>query len=141
MDQIQTLIDSGAWTALAALVVTLIARAAKENRLGGLFARVPVVHRPRVIAALGIVAGIFESVVRGVPWPRAIVGGILTGALAMWIHGVAGGVNPKPKPLEPGAIRVTAPPGSTVSVEAMLGDEGAPAAPPAVEPSTAWSPR
>ncbi len=97
-DQVLDLVDKGAWLALAAAVIGLLARAAKEDRLGGLFARVPVQQRPRVIAALGMLAGILDAVVRGTPWPNAIVGGVLTGALAMWAHGVAGGVNPRPAP-------------------------------------------
>lgn len=124
ISQLRDLADGGAWTALAALAVALIARAAKENRLGAVFSRVPVHHRPRVVAALGILAGILEAVVRGVPWVRAIVGGVVTGGLAMWVHGVAGGVSPKPELLAPGQIRVTAPPGASVAVEAVLGESG-----------------
>jgi hypothetical protein len=98
LEQLLDLAHRGAWLALAAAVIGLLALAAKQDRLGGLFSKVPVRQRPRVIAALGVLAGILDAVVRGTPWAEAITSGILSGGLAMLVHGVAGGVNPQVAP-------------------------------------------
>lgn len=97
-DQILDLARRGAWLPLAAAIIGLLAFLAKQERLGGLFSRVPVQQRPRVIAALGVLAGILDAVVRGTPWPQAVTNGLLSGGLAMLVHGVGGGVNPQPAP-------------------------------------------
>ena len=97
-DQILDLARRGAWLPLAAAVIGLLAFLAKQDRLGGLFSRVPVRQRPRVIAALGVLAGILDAVVRGTPWAQAITNGLLSGGLAMLVHGVGGGVNPQAAP-------------------------------------------
>ena len=94
-DQILDLARRGAWLPLAAAIIGLLAYLAKQDRLGGLFSRVPVRQRPRVIAALGVLAGVLDAVVRGTPWAQAVTNGLLSGGLAMLIHGVAGGVNPQ----------------------------------------------
>ena len=97
-EQILDLAHRGAWLALAAALIGLLAFAAKQDRLGGLFAKVPVRQRPRVIAALGVLAGILDAVVRGTPWAQAVTNGSRSGGLAMLVHGVAGGVNPQVAP-------------------------------------------
>lgn len=147
------------WPAVAAAVILVLARAAKSPAIGSPFARVPVRWRPHVVLGLGVISGILEAVVAGTPWGTAIGTGLLSAAAAIAIHGALGGVNPQPEPLPIGAIRVTAPPGSRVTVDAVLGDDGAPltlpalpsadssvppvlvpARGPSVEPAAAWGP-
>jgi hypothetical protein len=142
MDQIQPLIDQGKWAALALVIVVLLARA-KSPAIGSPFARVPVEHRPRVVAALGILTGILEAVVRGVPWPKAIAGGVITGALAMWIHGVAGGISPRPAPgvVASGSATLGAPVVDTV-IAGLPEPSGGGAAPSTtIEASASWGPK
>lgn len=125
------------WPALAAVLIALLARAAKSPSVGSPLARIPVRYRPHVIASLGVLSGILNAVLAGTPWSYAIPAGLVSAAVAILAHGLAGGVNPDP--LAPGQIRTTAPPGAKVTVEATLGEPGAPPAPP-IEPSQAWGP-
>lgn len=99
-EQLSSLIDRAAWPAVAALVIGLLARAAKEPAVGSLFARIPRQHRPRVVLALGVLAGILDAVVRGTSWPTAIVSGLVSGAVAIAGHGALGGVSPEPTPVK-----------------------------------------
>lgn len=117
------------WPAVAAAVILLLARAAKAPSLGSPFARVPVRWRPHVVLALGVLSGVLDAVVAGTPWLTAIGTGLLSAAVAIAMHGAAGGVNPQPESLPLGWQRVTAPAGSVVTVEATVGEEGAPPAP------------
>ena len=51
--------------------------------MGSVFARIPRQHRPRVVLALGVLAGILDAVVRGTSWPTAVVSGLVSGAVAI----------------------------------------------------------
>lgn len=109
-EQLASLIDRAAWPAVAALVIGLLARAAKEPAVGSLFARIPRQHRPRVVLALGVLAGILDAVVRGTSWPTAIVSGLVSGAVAIAGHGALGGVSPEPTPVKGELLETGAPP-------------------------------
>lgn len=119
--EMRALVDQGAWLAVAALLIALLARAAKEPRFfGGPLARIPRERRPYVIAALGLLSGVLEAAVRGVSWPRAIAQGALSAGLAMLGHGLAGGVSPETAPASP--AKGTVPPVSAVVVETTIAD-------------------
>ena len=98
LEDLPAIPEGARWPAAAAIVIVLLARAAKEPAVGSPFARVPVRWRPHVVLALGMLSGILDAAARGTPWGEAIAGGILSAALAVLIHGVAGGVNPQPLP-------------------------------------------
>ena len=145
------LVSRNTWPAVAVLVITLLARAAKEPAVGSVFARVPREHRPRVIAVLGAISGALEAVVRGTPWGKALVYGLISAGLALLVHGVAGGVSPEkaptapsakgelPRPstgdVEPAPVELPVPPELTPTP-----DRADAPAQPIVEPAERWGP-
>lgn len=141
--EISAFIDKGAWLAAAALLIGLLARAAKSPRFfGGPFARVPRERRPYVIASLGLASGVLEALVRGVSWPRALAQGALSAGLAMLGHGLAGGVSPE-KPAAPpaqGALPAPGPVVDTMLHDLPPGPRATEAAPATATPFTAtWT--
>ena len=104
------------WTALAATIIAVVARVAKEPVAGSLFARVPQRFRPHVVAALVLLAGILDASVRGTSWRDAIFGGLTGAGGAMLLHGLLGGVH-SAAPSAP-AVELSPPSAAPVSVDA-----------------------
>jgi hypothetical protein len=81
------LAKSGAWVALAALVINVLVRVSKSD-----VAWVPVNVPPRLRAAgaivLGFAAGIVAGFASGGRWPAALAGGLVAGMLSITAHEV-----------------------------------------------------
>lgn len=155
--EITDLLDRGAWLAASALLIGLLAWAAKSPRFfGGPLARIPRERRVYVVAGLGVLSGVLEAVVRGVPWPRAIAQGVLSAGLAVLGHNMGGGISPAGAPPQAqGDIPV---PAAGLVVDTTLADvpsapdtvvaappvtpetSGVVPAQPVVEASLAWGP-
>lgn len=80
------LIAKHEWVGLAALVIGLIVRLLKEDTRFPPFA-LPARWRPLLAMGLGLASGVLQAVATGTPWRDAIVGGIVSGALAIAGHG------------------------------------------------------
>ncbi len=129
-----------AWWALAALLIGLLAMAAKRPQFfGGPLSRVPVQHRAKVVAALGVLSGVADAIVRGTPVTDAVAHGLLSAAAAVFVHGLLGGVKPTAAAGEAqGALPANseaAPP-----IQGLPGPDTLPAPPPPVTPFTAVAP-
>lgn len=83
-DEFVALIEHRAWVPAAALVVGLLVRLMKSDT------KLPIDIPPRarawVALGLGILSGVLEHVATGRTWTSAIVGGLVTGALAIIGH-------------------------------------------------------
>jgi hypothetical protein len=80
------LIAKHEWVALAALVIGCIVRMMKEDTRFPPFA-VPARWRPFLALGLGVLSGMLQAVSTGTPWRDALVGGVVSGALAIAGHG------------------------------------------------------
>jgi hypothetical protein len=84
LDELKALLEamnSKAWPLVAGLLIGMLVRAAKSPWLGGFFLKIPKDHRFLVPIALGILAGISESLLAGVPWYLALLYGLAAGLL------------------------------------------------------------
>jgi hypothetical protein len=83
------LAKSGAWTALAALVISVLVRVSKSDAA---VSWCPVNVPPRMRAAgaivLGFASGIAAGLANGGRWPAAMAGGLVAGMLAITAHEV-----------------------------------------------------
>lgn len=146
MQEIIDLIDKGAWLVAGALLIGLLAQAAKAPRFfGGPLARIPRERRVYVVAGLGVLSGVLEAVVRGVPWPRAIAQGVLSAGLAVLGHNLGGGISPAAAAAPPQAQGDLPAPSSGPVVDTTLADvPSAPdtvvAAPPVTPFTASWPP-
>jgi len=81
MNDIGLMIEQHKWVPLAALVIGLVVRLLKSDT------KIPIDIPPRwrvwLAFGLGIVSGILETVITGVPWQSAIIGGLVSTALAV----------------------------------------------------------
>lgn len=129
-----------AWWALAALLIGLLAMAAKKPQFfGGPLARVPVKHRAKVVAGLGVISGVLDAIVRGTPIADAVLHGLMSAAAAVLFHGVVGGVNPTAAAGEAkGELPVPAE--GAAPIQGLPGPDTLPAPPPPVTPFTAVAP-
>lgn len=75
------------WPILAALAIGFVVRLLKDGRLT-LPPTVPSRWRPLLALGLGLASGAAEAVLGGAPWREALVGGVLSAALAALGHGV-----------------------------------------------------
>lgn len=151
MEQLPSLISRHAWPAVAAVVILVVARAAKEPAVGSPLARIPVRWRPHVVLALGVLSGVLNAVVAGKAWGDAILENVLSAAVAIAVHGWAGGVNPAPpraqgelpRPsagdVEPAPVELFVD-GLPVPPAAPTPDRTSPPAQPIVEPAERWGP-
>lgn len=80
------LIAKHQWIGLAALIIGLLVRLMKEDTWFPPFA-VPARWRPVVALSLGELSGALQAVSTGTPWRDALLGGLVSGALAMAGHG------------------------------------------------------
>ena len=87
IDQLIELILAHQWVAAAAVIIGALMRLQKSGRLT-LPWTIPARWRPLAGLALGILSGALEAVVAGTPWDRAIVGGLVSAAVAALGHGV-----------------------------------------------------
>src|SRR5688572_24126051 len=83
-DELVALIERRAWVPAAALVVGLLVRLMKSDT------KLPIDIPPRarawVALGLGVLSGVLEKVATGRTWTSALVGGLVTGALAIVGH-------------------------------------------------------
>lgn len=87
---IQALLDLAMqhkWVAVAALVVGMLTRAMKEDSTFLPFV-VPSRWRPLLALGLGIASGVLQKVSTGTPWREALLGGAISGVLAIIGHDV-----------------------------------------------------
>jgi hypothetical protein len=80
------LIERHEWPALAALIIGLIVRLLKEDTRFPPFA-FPARWRPFFALGLGALSGALQAVSTGTPWGEALLGGVISGALAIAGHG------------------------------------------------------
>lgn len=112
------LIDKHAWPALSAVVIGILVRLFKSPSVPAPLDRIPPKARPLVALVLGVASGCLEAVVAGTPWQKALAGGLVAAALAVFGHqlvieGARDGREigePKPEPLDAGRERDTVPP-------------------------------
>jgi hypothetical protein len=99
---ITDLAQKHAWVALASFVIGLLVRLLKTDKatrlpvLGPYIAKIPKAQRPAVALLLGIVSGALNAVATGTLWRDALVGGLVSAAVAVFGHqwlveGVRGG--------------------------------------------------
>jgi len=75
------------WVALAALVVGTLVRAMKADSTFLPF-DVPARWRPLLALGLGISSGVLQKATTGTPWREAIMGGVISGVMAIVGHDV-----------------------------------------------------
>lgn len=80
------LIAKHQWVGLAALIIGLLVRLMKEDTKFPPFA-IPARWRPVVALGLGEASGLLQAVSTGTPWREALLGGLISGALAVTGHG------------------------------------------------------
>jgi len=83
-DQLVDLIERRAWVPLASVVVFFLVRLMKSDTK--LPINLPPLTRAWVALGLGVLSGVLEKVATGRTWTSAIVGGLVTGALAIIGH-------------------------------------------------------
>lgn len=79
------LIAKHEWVGLAALIIGLIVRLLKEDTRFPPFA-MPARWRPLLAVGLGIGSGILQAASTGTPWRDAILGGVVSGLVAIAGH-------------------------------------------------------
>ncbi len=87
IDALIQLILAHQWVAVAAFVIGALVRAQKAGKLTlpwTILAR----YRPLLALGLGLISGTLEAVIAGTPWSSAIVGGLVSAAIAGLGHGV-----------------------------------------------------
>jgi hypothetical protein len=80
------LIAKHEWVALSALLIGLIVRLLKEDTRFPPFA-IPARWRPVLAIGLGALSGALHAVATGTPWRDALLGGLVSGSLAIAGHG------------------------------------------------------
>jgi hypothetical protein len=80
------LIAKHEWVGLAALLIGLVVRLLKEDTRFPPFA-LPARWRPALALGLGAASGALQAVSTGTPWRDALLGGIVSGSLAIAGHG------------------------------------------------------
>lgn len=79
-DDVITMISQHAWVPLAALVVNLLLRLLKDDTT---LPTIPTRYRFWAAFALGAASGVLDHVMGGTPWRTALVGGLVSAALAV----------------------------------------------------------
>lgn len=79
------LIAKHQWVGLAALVIGLIVRLLKEDTRFPPF-ELPARWRPLLAIGLGLVSGVLQAASTGTPWCDAILGGVVSGFVAIAGH-------------------------------------------------------
>lgn len=79
------LIAQHKWVGLAALVIGLIVRLMKEDTRFPPFA-LAARWRPMLALGLGIASGVLQATSTGTPWRDAILGGLVSGVVAISGH-------------------------------------------------------
>ncbi len=74
------------WVLISSIVVGFIVRLLKEDTRFPPFA-VPARWRPVLALALGALSGSLQAVATGIPWRDALLGGLVSGSLAIAGHG------------------------------------------------------
>lgn len=82
--QLIELVKNHAWVPLAALVINLLVRQLRSD--AALPINIPPRWRSWAAFALGVVSGILQAVITGTKWADAIIGGLLSAALAVFGH-------------------------------------------------------
>ena len=80
------LIAKHQWVALSSLIIGLIVRLMKEDTRFPPFA-IPARWRPMLAIGLGVLSGVLHTVASGTPWRDALLGGLVSGSLAIAGHG------------------------------------------------------
>lgn len=76
---------------LIAAAITFLTQATKWGALSNL---IPPWLRPFIALGLGVVGGVIDQVVRGESWSKAILGGIIAAATAVFGNQLGAGVTP-----------------------------------------------
>jgi len=79
------LIAKHEWVGLAALIIGLLVRLMKADSRFPPFA-VPARWRPLLAIGLGIASGVLQAASTGTPWRDAILGGVVSGFVAIAGH-------------------------------------------------------
>lgn len=87
-DNVYELLVREQWVGLGALCIGLLVRLLKSEAVPPPLDRIPSKARPLIALLLGIVSGALDKVVTGTPWKMAIVGGLVSSALAVLGHDV-----------------------------------------------------
>src|SRR5690348_11552401 len=87
-DNVYDLLVGEQWVGLGALVIALVVRLLKSEAVPPPFDRIPAKARPVVAVVLGVFSGALDKVVTGTPWRMALVGGLVSSALAVLGHDV-----------------------------------------------------
>lgn len=95
--ELQKAIDTRAWPIVAAIVIGAIVRFSKTEMAGNLFEKVPRHARVYVPLLLGILSGVGEALLQGVPWTTAIFFGVIAGMLPIGGHEVINAPSKKAK--------------------------------------------
>lgn len=87
IDQIIALLLAHQWVVASSVVIGALVRLQKNGKLT-LPWTIPARYRPLLALGLGLVSGMLEAVIAGTPWSSAIVGGLVSAAMAGLGHGV-----------------------------------------------------
>lgn len=96
--QVFVLTSQHQWVALAALLIGVLLRALRLPVTPAPLNRIPKAWLPAVGAALGAASAVLESVMHGVPWQSAALGGVTSAAVGFWAHELMPGSASTPAP-------------------------------------------
>lgn len=127
-DNVYDLLVREQWVGLGALFIALLVRLLKSAAVPPPLDHIPSKARPLVALLLGIVSGALDKIVTGTPWKMALLGGLVSSALAVLGHDVVIEYLRKGRELGPktGPLSVPPPPDPCASSDLHVPQNPAP---------------